>query len=86
MGLRDRKGNLITTTSSHITSSNRLMADIYVNDTSDVRMRKRFEVQHCVMKGLPVLVYIAGSMVSGVIQHVVALIDAEGKVLQKKPK
>ena len=38
------------------------------------------------MKGLPVLVHIAGSMVSGVIQHEVALIDAEGKVLQKKPK
>lgn len=86
MGMSDRKGNLITTTASHMASSNRLMADIYVNDTSDVRARKRCDVQHCVMKGLPVLVYIAGNMVSGVIQHVVALIDAEGKVLQKKPK
>lgn len=84
--MRGSKGNLITTTTSHMMSSNRLMADIYVNDTSDVGVGKRSEAQHCVMKGLPVLVYLAGSMVSGVIQHVVAMIDAEGKVLQKKPK
>ncbi|KAK8827701.1 hypothetical protein WA577_007248 [Blastocystis sp. JDR] len=70
------KGNLIVTATSHVESSNRLVADIFVNEASG----------RCVMKGLPVLVHIAGSMVSGVIQHVVALIDAEGKVLQKKPK
>ena len=38
------------------------------------------------MKGLSVLVHLGGTMVSGVVRHVLSLVDASGTELQKKPK
>lgn len=38
------------------------------------------------MKGLTVMLHLAGNSVSAVVQHVLALVDSSGKVLQAKPK
>ena len=38
------------------------------------------------MKGLSVVLYLAGASVNAVVQHVLALVDSEGNELQKKPK
>ena len=72
--MRRRRGNLITTTNSHIDCSNRFVAQIFVNATAGV------SVAACV------LVHLGGTMVSGVVRHVLSLVDASGKELQKKPK
>ena len=74
--MRRRRGNLITTTNCHIDCSNRFVAQIFVNATAGV------SVAAC----LSVLVHLGGTMVSGVVRHVLSLVDASGKELQKKPK
>ena len=38
------------------------------------------------MKGLTVVLHLANSSTVGVVQHMLALVDSEGKVLQNKPK
>lgn len=38
------------------------------------------------MKGMTVTLHLAGSNIPAVVQHVLALVDATGKVLQQKPK
>ena len=81
-----RKGNLIVTSSCAFESTNRFIARVFANDQINVEVYLRDNRQMPLMKGLTAVLYIAGTMVTATIRHLIALVDANGEVVNNKPK
>ena len=81
-----RKGNLIVTTSCAFESTNRFIAQVFANDQINVEVFMRNKRKLPLMKGLTAVMYIAGTMVTATIRHLVAVVDTNGEVITNKPK